>query len=282
MRKYTIAQFNKDFSDDDACLEWLRNQLYHKKIYCPTCTKPTKHHRIRTKKVYGCDYCGHQISPTAGTIFEHSPTSLKHWFYAIYLISATRCGISAKQIQRETGVTYKTAWRMFHQIRSLLRDNIEPSTGEFELDETYIGGRKHGKRGRGASGKALVFGIAKRKGEVSASLTNDLKGSTVYPIVKRRVLPTSTVYTDEFKTYDSIKRLGYKHIRVNHSAEVWVIGNAHTNTIEGFWSLLKRGINGIYHSVSEKWLQNYINEYGFRYNHRNDERPMFLTVLERV
>jgi len=282
VRKYTIAQFNKDFPDDDACLEWLRNQLYHKKIYCPICAKPTKHHRIRTKKVYGCDYCGHQISPTAGTIFEHSPTSLKLWFYAIYLMTATRCGISAKQIQRETGVTYKTAWRMFHQIRSLLRDDIEPSTGEFELDETYIGGRKHGKRGRGASGKALVFGIAKRKGEVSASPTNDLRGSTVYPIVKRHVLPTSTVYTDEFKTYDSIKRLGYKHIRVNHGDEVWVIGNAHTNTIEGFWSLLKRGINGVYHSVSEKWLQNYINEYGFRYNHRKDDKPMFLTVLRRV
>ena len=282
MRKYTIAQFNKDFPDDDACLEWLRNQLYHKKIYCPTCAKPTKHHRIRTRKVYGCDYCGHQISPTADTIFEHSPTSLKHWFYAIYLMSATRCGISAKQIQRETGVTYKTAWRMFHQIRSLLRDDIEPSTGEFELDETYIGGRKHGKRGRGASGKALVFGVAKRKGEVSASPINDLKGSTVYPIVKRRVLPTSTVYTDEFKTYDSIKRLGYKHIRVNHGDEVWVIGNAHTNTLEGFWSLLKRGISGVYHSVSEKWLQNYINEYGFRYNHRKDDKPMFLTVLEKI
>jgi len=282
VRKYTIAQFNKDFPDDDACLEWLRNQLYPKKIYCPICDKPTKHHRIRTKKVYGCAYCGHQVSPTADTIFEHSPTPLKLWFYAIYLMSATRCGISAKQIQRETGVTYKTAWRMFHQIRSLLTDDIVPSTGEFELDETYIGGKSHGTRGRGAEGKTPVFGIAKREGEVSALPTNDLKSSTVYPIVKKRILPTSTVYTDEFRTYDSIKQLGYKHIRVNHGDEVWVIGDAHTNTIEGLWSLLKRGINGVYHSVSEKWLQNYINEYGFRYNHRKDEKPMFLTVLERV
>jgi len=117
---------------------------------------------------------------------------------------------------------------------------------------------------------------------VSASPTYDLKASTVYPIVRKRVLPTATVYTDEFRTYDSIKRLGYKHIRVRHGDEVWVIGDAHTDTIEGFWSLLKRGINGVYHSVSEKWLQNYINEYGFRCNHRKDEKPMFLTVLEKL
>jgi len=282
MRKYTIAQFNKDFPDDNACLEYLRNRFYPKKIHCLICDKDTKFHRVITRKVYECDYCGYQISPTVGTIFEHSPTSLKHWFYAIYLMTATRCGISAKQIQRETGVTYKTAWRMFHQIRSLLTDDLKPSTGEFELDETYIGGRRHGVRGRGAEGKTPVFGVAKRKGEVSASPTYDLKASTVYPIVIKRVLPTSTVYTDEFRTYDGIKRLGYKHIRVRHGDEVWVVGDAHTNTIEGFWSLLKRGINGVYHSVSEKWLQNYINEYGFRYNHRKDDKPMFLTVLEKV
>ena len=283
MRRYTITQFNKQFPNDDACLEYLRNKYYPKLIDCPNCQKPTKYHRIKTRKVYGCDMCGHQVSPTAGTIFHKSPTPLKLWFEAIFLMSSTRCGISAKQIERMTGVTYKTAWRMFHQIRSLLCDYIEPSTGEFELDETYIGGRmKPGKRGRGASGKAKVFGVLKRDGEVTAEHTTDLKAKTLYPIVQTRVLPQSTVYTDEFRVYDRIKRLGFKHIRVNHSDEVWVVGKAHTNTIEGFWSMLKRGINGVYHSVSEKWLQNYINEYGFRFNHRNDEKPMFLTVLDKL
>jgi len=282
MRKYTIAQFNKEFPDDDACLEWLRNYLYPKRIHCSTCKKPTKHHRIRKKKVYGCDHCGRQVSPTAGTIFEHSPTSLKLWFYSIYLMSATRCGISAKQIQRETGVTYKTAWRMFNQIRSLLQEDYEPTSGEFELDETYIGARKRGKHGRGAEGKTLVFGVAQRKGKVSALAIDDLKSSTMIPIVKERILPKSMVYTDEFCTYRSLRRHGYKHKRVHHSSKVWVAGNAHTNTIEGFWSALKRGINGVYHAVSEKHLQGYINEYSFRYNHRKDEKPMFLTVLERI
>jgi len=275
-------QFNKEFPDDDACLEWLRNHLYPKKIPCPTCDKPTKHHHIKARKAYSCDYCGHQVSPTADTIFEHSPTPLKLWFYAIYLMSTTRCGISAKQIQRETGVTYKTAWRMFNQIRSLLQEEHEPTSGEFELDETYIGASKPGKRGRGAGGKMVVFGVAQRKGNVSASTPKNLKGSTLVPLIKKRALPQSKVYTDEFSAYEHLKEHGFKHERIHHTAKVWVAGDAHTNTIEGFWSALKRGINGVYHCVSLRHLQGYINEYSFRYNHRKDEKPMFLTVLERI
>jgi len=279
MNKYPIEEFNKEFPDDNACLEWLRYKLYPQKIYCPICKKPTKHHRIKNRKAYGCDYCGHQISPTANTIFHNSPTSLRLWFYTIYLMSTTRCGISAKQIQRETGVTYKTAWRMFHQIRSLLQEDYEPTSGEFEIDETYIGGKRATRRGRGAEGKTPVFGVAQRKGKVSALIPENLKSSTVIPLAKERILPKSMVYTDEFHTYDSLKKHGYKHKRVHHVSKVRVVGNAHTNTIEGFWSALKRGINGVYHAVSEKHLQGYINEYAFRYNYRNDNSPMFFHFL---
>jgi transposase-like protein len=197
-------------------------------------------------------------------------------------MSATRCGISAKQLQRELGVTYKTAWRMFKEIRSLLQDTIQPMSGQVEIDETYIGGRRHGKRGRGAAGKTPVLGITERKGGVSATRVNDLKSSTVYPLIKKRVLPQSMIYTDEFPMYDKLHRQGYHHKRVHHASKVWVMGNAHTNTIEGFWSVLKRGINGVYHAVSEKYLQSYIDEYAFRYNHRKDEQPMFLTILQKV
>jgi transposase-like protein len=198
-------------------------------------------------------------------------------------MSSTRCGISAKQIERETGVTYKTAWRMFHQIRSLLQEDHEPTSGEFEADETYIGGKdKPGKCGRGAAGKTPVFGVAQRNGKVSASIPTSLKSSVIVPLIKERVLPESMVYTDEFPTYDYLKEHGFKHKRVRHKSKVWVAGDAHTNTIEGFWSLLKRGINGVYHAVSQKHLQSYINEYSFRYNHRGDERHMFKTILEKV
>ena len=172
MNKYTIADFNKQFPDDNACLDWLRHKLYPQKIFCRKCHKSTKHFRIANRKVYSCDICGHQVSPTAGTIFHHSSTPLCLWFYAIYLMSMTRCGISAKQIQRELGVTYKTAWRMFNQIRTLLNEDTKPLTKEVEVDETYIGGKRQGKRGCGAEGKSVVFGMAQRKGNVSAIVTD--------------------------------------------------------------------------------------------------------------
>jgi transposase len=217
-----------------------------------------------------------------GTIFEKSTTPLKQWFYAMFLMSATRCGISAKQLQRELGVTYKTAWRIFYQIRSLLNEHCEPLDGTVEVDETYIGARKPGKRGRGAGGKAPIFGMVERKGDVKAIVTNNLKGDTVYPILKEYVLPKSMVYTDEYTTYSTLKYRGYNHKKVNHAQKVYVAGDVHTNTIEGFWSLLKGGISGVYKAVGKQHLQHYVDEYAFRYNHRKDERPMFLTVLNQI
>jgi transposase-like protein len=176
----------------------------------------------------------------------------------------------------------KTAWRMFHQIRTLMQSTPHTMSGEVEVDECYIGGRRPGKRGRGAEDKTPVFGIAQRQGDVDAMAMGDLKASTVYPIIKERVLSESVIYTDEYNVYDKLGGHGYSHKRVHHNAKIWVLGDAHTNTIEGFWSLLKRGINGVYHAVSQKYLQSYIDEYPFRYNHRKDEQPMFLTILGKV
>jgi len=282
MERYTIADFNRDFPNDDACLEWLKNHLYPNGIFCQRCGQVTKHHKIITRRSYSCDVCGHHVHPTVGTIFEKSTTPLKLWFHAIYLMSSTRCGISAKQIERETGVTYKTAWRMFHQIRSLLQEDNEPASGEVEIDETYIGSRKPGKRGRGAAGKTTVFGMAQRNGNVIAVIVPNVQAKTLVPIVKEKVLPSSIVYTDELPSYFSLHRLGYKHKRVHHANKVYVMGDAHTNTIEGFWSLVKRGIDGVHHAVSAKYLQDYINSYSFRWNHRDDEQPMFLQILSRI
>jgi transposase-like protein len=124
--------------------------------------------------------------------------------------------------------------------------------------------------------------LAQRKGDISAIVTPDLKRDTLYPIIKEHVIPDSMVYTDEYRVYDRLRGQGYHHKRVYHSSKVWVLGEAHTNTIEGFWSVLKRGIRGVYHAVSEKYLQCYVDEYMFRYNHRNDNKPMFLTVLEKI
>jgi transposase-like protein len=282
MDKYTITQFNKQFPNDNACLEWIMRHKYPDGIHCSFCGKITKHYKITSRQSYACDLCGHHVHPMVDTIFEKSTTPLKQWFYAMFLISATRCGISAKQLQRELGVTYKTAWRMFFQIRYLMNENCKPLDNTVELDETYIGARKHGKRGRGAAGKASIFGMVERKGDIQAVVTKDLKRTTLYPIIKEHVLPKSMIYTDEFQSYTGLSQEGYGHKRVHHASKVYVSGDVHTNTIEGFWSLLKGGISGVYKAVGQKHLQHYVDEYAFRYNHRKDERPMFLTVLEQV
>jgi len=284
--RYTFYEFDGDFPDDASCLEWLVGYLYPEGIHCPKCERVTKHHRVRSRTAYACQFCGHHEYPLVGTIFENSATSLKLWFHAIFLMSQTRCGISAKQLERELGVTYKTAWRMANKIRSLLQDeDDEPLSGTVEMDETYVGGRRRGtKRGRPGkdSHKTPVFGMVERNGErkgrVVAKAVPNAKRATIMPHVKKKVLPEAMVYT----VYDSLNRNGYKHDRVHHAEEIYVAGDVHTNTIEGFWSLLKRGIGGVYHSVSAKHLQGYLDEYAFRYNHRDDPGGMFNAFLNRV
>jgi len=207
-------------------------------------------------------------------------------------MGSTRCGISAKQIEREVGVTYKTAWRMFRQIRSMLNDeNATPLGGKqspgVEMDEAYFGGRRKGSRGRPMAGdknKVPVVGMVERKGCVKAVVAADVKGSTLLGLVKEHVLPKSTVFTDDFASYDAMDRHinEYNHRRINHSEKIYVMGDVHTNTIEGFWSLVKTGIRGVYHSVGCHYLQTYLNEYSFRYNRRFDTQPMFLSFLGQI
>ncbi|CAN5620962.1 IS1595 family transposase [soil metagenome] len=288
--RYTFYEFDGDFPDDAACLQWLVGYLYPEGVHCPKCERVTKHHRVTGRTAYACQFCGRHEYPLVGTIFENSATSLKLWFHAIFLMSQTRCGISAKQLERELGVTYKTAWRMANKIRSLLQDDDdEPLSGTIEMDETYVGGKRRGtKRGRPGkdSHKTPVFGMVERNGErkgrVVAKAVPSTKRSEIMPHVKKKVLPEAMVYTDEYTVYDSLNREGFKHDRVYHAEEVYVAGDVHTNTIEGFWSLLKRGIGGVYHSVSSKHLQGYLDEYAFRYNHLDDPGGMFGAFIGRI
>lgn len=283
MQKYTRKQFDQQFPDDDACLDWLRHNLYPERIECPSCTKTNKFHRVKSRKVYECDYCGYQISPTAGTILHKSSTSLRSWFHAVFLMSTTRTGISAKQLEREIGVTYKTAWRMFTLIRKLMAEDGVSIWGQIEADETYVGGKRPGKRGRGAAGKTIVQGIVERQGKIVAKVVPDVKAETLLPNIKEYVMPESTIFTDEMTSYNGLGQAGYSHRRVHHAAKVYVTdGDTHTNTIDGFWSLTKRGIDGVHHQVSHKYLQAYFDAYTFRWNHRDDETPMFVSLLNRI
>ncbi len=276
--QYSLMEFMREFPDDATCLGWLWRNRYSAdgvNAECPKCETARPFARYATaqqRQSWTCTACGYHLHPTAGTIFHKSSTSLHLWFYAMYLMTSTRCGISAKQLERELGVTYKTAWRMAHLIRhELMEQDGQPVGGTVEMDETYIGGRrtvaKGGRRGRPGpdSNKATVFGIAQRKGQVMAVTVPNVKKVTLLPHIQKRVLPQSIVYTDELRSYNMLAKHGYYHDRVSHSEQVYVSGDAHTNTIEGFWSLLKRGIDGVYHAVSAKHLQGYLNEYAWRY-----------------
>jgi len=284
MTRFTKKDFDKMFPDDAACLEWLKNRLYPEGIYCDACASVTKHHRVKSRPSYSCDHCGHHVHPTARTIFHKSPTPLTVWFYAIYLMASTRCGISAKQIERETGVTYKTAWRMFKQIRTMLDEDKDPLGGSgkpVEMDESAFGGTtKRYKQPK--KEKTCVFGVVERKGRVRAMVASDRKADTLIPMVREHVLPKTTVFTDDFSSYDGLTVRGYRHHRINHSAGVYVLGTTHTQTIEGFWALIKNSLRGVYHSVGSHYLQSYLNEFSFRYNRRFDVQPMFVSFINQI
>jgi transposase len=290
--RYTFKDFDRDFPNDDTCLEQIKEQRFPGGIAaCVKCEQPRKHYRVRGRTAYACDHCGNHIYPLAGTIFEKSSTSLRTWFHAMYLMGSTRCGISAKQIQRETGVTYKTAWRMFKQIRTLLSEDLRlgGSGSGVEMDEMYQGGRRKGEAGRMLAGdkgrNTMVFGVVERKGRIVARVTPDMTMESSNALVKQYVLPESTIFTDEARSFGQFSRIegmGYEHKRIQHAQKVYVVGDVHTNTIEGFWSLVKRGIGGVYHSVSAKYLQGYLDEYSFRYNRRDSGNLIFPAMLQRV
>jgi transposase-like protein len=279
--RYTIQDFNKEFPDNDSCLQYLFNQRFSKAV-CPSCNKAGNYHRQANSSHYVCSCGKHQISPKKDTIFENSITDLYKWFFAIFLFSNSKNGVSAKELQRQLGVTYKCAWRIAKQIRSLFSEDTEPFDGTVEVDETYIGGRAKGKRGRGSDKKTPVVGLVEREGSVRAVVTENVKSSTVMPLIKDNVKKGSMIMTDEFVIYQSLTSSGYEHQTVNHGSKQYVEGIKHTNTIEGFWSQLKRSVNGTYHAVSPKYLQTYVDEFAYRYNQRKSESPLFLGLVEKL
>ncbi len=286
--KYTRKQFQAQYPDDSACLQAVLQRRYGKAEACPHCGVVGKLTRIESRRAFACKE-GCHIYPCAGTVFEHSSTPLTDWFYAMYLMTATRNGVSAKELQRQLGVTYKCAWRIGHQLRDLMsaRDkanNPGPLKGHVEMDETYIGGKLKGRRGKGAylKNKTILFGMIERNGIFRGKIIPNEKRTTIYPIVQENVTAGSTLSTDTHGHFETISKLGYDHAMVNHQIEEWVRGNVHTNNIEGFWSHLKRGIKSTHASVSPQHLQRYVDEFAFRYNNRKDPSEMFNYLIKQI
>ncbi|MCH9011437.1 MAG: IS1595 family transposase [Proteobacteria bacterium] len=278
MTRYTFRDFQAEYPDDGTCLDRILETRYGAHTFdCPGCGVEAKFHRIKKRRAFACQDCGHHVYPCVGTPFEKSRTPLTSWFFAMYLMTSTRHGVAAKELERQIGCTYKTAWRMAHELRKHMAnaDNHDPLSGHVEIDETYIGGKRRGKRGRGAKGKTVVFGMVERAGSVRAGPVPNVRRKTLQPIIYNNVIRGSTVSTDELKSYARLRTAPYKHGTVNHSAHEWVKGIHHVNSIEGYWSRLKNSIKGTHVHVSSKHLWKYVSEFSYRYNMRKQPALMF-------
>ena len=216
-KSYTFQQFKIDFPNDAACLNKIMQLRYGDKPICHGCKRHTVFYRIAKRRAYACPFCGVHIYPCVGTPFEKSTTNLNKWFYAMYLFTTTRHGVLAKELERQLGVTYKCAWRIAHEIRKLMAGmDVGALFGEIEADETYVGGKRSGKPGRGASGKTVVLGIKERSGPVKTKVVPDAKRTTIEPIIRENIRQGSKVYTDEWWAYRKLDKRGFKHESVNH------------------------------------------------------------------
>lgn len=265
-----LVEFYNRFGDEQACRDYLEKARWGDKITCPHCGVVGNAYKYKDGRLYKCKDCRKQFTVRVGTIFEDSKLPLQKWFLAIYLATSLKKGISSIQLSKYLGITQKTAWFMLHRIRYAVETDSydKPLDGEVEMDETYVGGVRKGHT-RKFDNKTPVVGAVERKGRVVARTTDDASSTTLQRVIREHISPEANLYTDDWKGYHRASRMVMLHRAVNHSKQQWTSGKVHTNTIEGFWSHLKRGIDGIYHHVSAKHLQRYCDEYRYRYNTRD-------------
>jgi transposase-like protein len=276
MDDLNLAELAAHFSDPTAAAEFLEGIRWPGGPVCPHCGKDERpsyrlNSKATTRRLWKCPACRKQFTVTVGTIFESSHISLNKWLLAFYLLCSSKKGMNAHQLHRSIGVTYKSAWFMFHRIRHAMADQDFQSamTGVVEVDETYIGGKtKGGKRGRGVPNKTAVVTLVQRDGVSRSFRAANVTADELQGAVRRNV-DGSRIMTDQFSSYRGLDRSYVSHETVDHSRDEYVRGEVHTNTVEGFFANLKRGINGVYHHVSEAQLPRYLDEFDFRYGTRD-------------
>lgn len=287
----SLMDFYTTFSTEQACRDFLEQARWSDGIVCPKCGVIGKAYKFKDGRLFKCGACRQQFTVRIGTIFEDSKISLQKWLLAIYLSTSLKKGISSIQLAKYLKVRQATAWFMLSRIRHVVKshsfelfDGYDNLTGEVEVDEAYVGGKDSNKHvskraktltGKSASGfgsknsKTPVVGMVERHGRIRAIVTSDTGSKTLMTLIRKHIDIDATVYTDEHMPYRTLPKLGYAHLTVNHGVKEFVNGMAYTNTVESFWSHLKRGIDGIYHHVSPQHLQKYCDEYSYRWNTRN-------------
>jgi transposase len=283
MAKYTFKQFQAEYPNDAACLAKLMEINYGgTEIVCPDCKQRASFHPMSKRRAYACQECGHHVYPAAGTIFHKSRTNLTKWFFAMYLMTSTRHGVAAKEVERQLGVTYKCAWRMCHELRKLMAaaDNDfgggPTLKGHIEIDETLVGGRRKADE---PDNKTIIFGMVQRDGKIVAGPIPDVTTYTVEGIINENVIAGSTISTDELRSYHGLKH-AYEHGTVNHSEKEYVSGIHHVNTLESHWSLMKRAIAGTHVHISAKHAWKYVSEFSYRRNMRHSHWAMFNLLVQ--
>ena len=277
------------FNTEKKCIEHFSRIRWPNGVCCIRCgslhmsTFDTKGKTGKPRHLYECLDCKYQYSVTTGTIFHSSHLPLTKWFLAIYLICSAKKGISAKQLQRQLDVTYKTAWYMAHRVRLAMQEDenfCQKFSGTVEVDETYIGGKRKGKRGRGAANKVPVVAMKERtSGKIRMKALTDVSSTSLAEFIRETARPGSEIHTDELSSYLWLDSSEFTHGVVKHSETYVSPHGVHTQGCENIWSLFKRGITGVFHKVSAKYLPLYLNEFSFRFNNR-DQFDMMDRVLE--
>jgi transposase-like protein len=270
-QEINLVELVDRFHSEDRCRKYLEELRWPEGVECPRCGSK-KISRIKERNQFDCDSCRYQFSVMAGTIFHDTHLPLWKWFLAVYLIVESKKGISANQVKRTIGVSYKTAWYLCHRIRAALNEvDAQLLKGIVEADETFVGGKVEGM-GRGYTGnKTIVVGAFQRDGAIRLQVVRGRDRETLHGFIREHIAgDAQAIYTDDWKAYEGIADHDTKHETVNHSEKEYVRGDVHTNSMENVWSLLKRSIIGSYHQVSAKHLDSYLDELEFRFNNREN------------
>jgi transposase len=273
----------QDFGSEDKCRAFLEELRWPDGVTCPRCGSK-KISRIKKRSQFDCDNCRYQFSVTAGTIFHDSHLPLWKWFLAVYLMGESKKGVSANQLKRMLGVSYKTAWYLAHRIRAAMHEsNPDLLRGIVEADEMYVGPVEQGEGRRTGAKRRVVLGAVERDGDIRFRVSDRADRAALHGFLRTVVHDDAeAIYTDDWKAYDGIADENTRHETVNHSRKQWVQGDVHTNTIEGVWSLFRRSVVGSFHHLSVKHLALYLDEIAFRYNERENAFLFRDTMLALV